>query len=373
VNRETPSALLLFELIARRWTVPAPPRSVIFNASHSRLAAPLANGSIALVDCADAEPPESRMATDQAGRRTIAPRRSTPRPATIVPASGPGPAEVVCGPDDGFLIAWRDASLTRLDPAGATAPLEQPSPLPLVALCRRGATTLVVTESELTLRPGNEPPARATAPSGARVAALSPDATTIAFGSADRIEFALASAPSAIVRRDTAPSSVDRIVWRDDGAFVAAACGGAGLALIDMRNDRFGVIGNFPSPPRSIAFSGPANALVASGAYRIAAWDLDRAPFDGDRSGALETGRAGMAAVVEVAAHPKRRLVAAAYANGQIVLAEPGQRDEMLLRASGSTPTALAWSADGRMLAIAAEDAVSVASFPDALFKSTQG
>jgi sugar lactone lactonase YvrE len=346
---------------------------VIFNASHSRLAAPLANGSIALVDCADAEPPESRMATDQAGRRTIAPRRSTPRPATIVPASGPGPAEVVCGPDDGFLIAWRDASLTRLDPAGATAPLEQPSPLPLVALCRRGATTLVATEGELTLRPDNEPPARATAPSGARVAALSPDATTIAFGSADRIEFALASAPSAIVRRDTAPSSVDRIVWRDDGAFVAAACGGAGLALIDMRNDRFGVIGNFPSPPRSIAFSGPANALVASGAYRIAAWDLDRAPFDGDRSGALETGRAGMAAVVEVAAHPKRRLVAAAYANGQIVLAEPGQRDEMLLRASGSTPTALAWSADGRMLAIAAEDAVSVASFPDALFKSTQG
>ena len=79
-----------------------------------------------------------------------------------------------------------------------------------------------------------------------------------------------------------------------------------------------------------------------------------------------------MVAVVEVAAHPKRRLVAAAYANGQIVLAEPGQRDEMLLRASGATPTALAWSADGSMLAIAAEDAVSVASFPDALFKSTQ-
>jgi hypothetical protein len=373
VNRETPSALLLFELIARRWTLPAPPRSLTFNASHSRLAAPLANGSIALVDCDDAEPPESRIATDQAGRRTIAPRRSAPRPATIVPASGPGPAEVVCGPDDGFLIAWRDASLTRLDPAGTALPLQQPGQSSLIALHRRGATTLVVTEGEVTLFSDNGAPAEARAPDGVRVAVLSPDAATIAFGSADRIEFASASAPGVIVRRYAAPSLVSRIVWRDDGAYVAAACDGAGFALIDIRNDRFGVIGNFPFPPLSIAFSSPSNVLVASGAYRIAAWDLDRPPFGGDRSGALETGSSGMVAVVEVAANPKRRLVAAAYANGQIVIAEPGRRDEMLLRASGVTPTALVWSTDGRMLAIAAEDAVSVASLPDALFKSTQG
>jgi hypothetical protein len=328
-------------------------------------------GSTALIDCADEEPPESRIAVDQAGRRTIAPRRSAPRPATIVRASGPGPAEAVCGPDDGFLLAWRDASLTRLDPAGTVVPLRPPGQSPLIALCRRSATTLVVTGGAVTLWPDNGPPAEARAPAGARVAALSPDAATIAFGSADRIEFASAAAPAAIVRRYAAPGSVDRTVWRDDGAFVAAACDGAGLALIDMRNDRFGVVGNFPFPPLSIAFSSPSNALIASGAYRIAAWDLDHPPFGGDRSGALETGRAGTVAVVEVAAHPKRRLVAAAYANGQVVIAEPGRRDEMQLRASGATPTALAWSADGRLLAIAAEDAVSLATVPDALFKST--
>jgi hypothetical protein len=371
VNRETPSALLLFELIARRWTVPAPPRSLTFNASQSRLAAPLADGSTALFDCADPEPPESRMATDQAGRRTIAPRRSPPRPATIVPASGPGPAQVVRGPDDGFLIAWRDASLTRLDPGGTVVAIQAPGSSPLLALSRRGATTLVLTEGDVTLRPDDGPPTKAHAPAGARVAALSSDAATIAFGSGDGIEFASTSAPGAILRRYAAPSAVGRIVWRDDGAFVAATCHGAGLALIDMRNDRFGAVVNFPFPPLSIAFSGPSNALVASGAYRIAAWDLDRPPFGGDRSGALETGRAGTVAVVEVAAHPKRRLVAAAYANGQIVIAEPGRRDEMQLRASGATPTALAWSADGRMLAIAAEDAVSLATLPDGLFKST--
>ena len=78
-----------------------------------------------------------------------------------------------------------------------------------------------------------------------------------------------------------------------------------------------------------------------------------------------------MVAVVAVAAHPTRRLIAAGYANGQIVIAEPGRRDELILKASGPAPAALAWSADGRMLAIAAADAVSLATLPDALFKPT--
>jgi hypothetical protein len=62
-------------------------------------------------------------------------------------------------------------------------------------------------------------------------------------------------------------------------------------------------------------------------------------------------------------------LVAAAFGNGSIVLAEPGRRDEMLLKASGARPSALRWSSDGRTLAIAAPDAVALATLPDALFK----
>ena len=212
---------------------------------------------------------------------------------------------------------------------------------------------MIVTSDEASLRPDDGPANRARAPSSVRVASLSPDGGTVAFGSAQGIEFAQAAAPGEIVRRCPTPGPVDRIVWRDDGDYIAAACGAAGLALVDLRDGRIGRVDGFPAPLRSIAFSGPSNALVASGAYQIAAWDLERPPFDGDRSGALETGRTGMVAVVEVAAHPKRRLVAAAYANGKVVIAEPGRRDEMILKASGATPAALAWSADGRMLAIA--------------------
>ncbi len=362
----------MFELFARRWAVPAPAVGLMFNASQRQAAAPLGDGSIALVACADAEPPESRIAVDASGRRTIAPRRSGPRAASIVAASGPGPAQIVSGSDDGFLMAWRDASLWRLDRAGTVIPVAPPGSAPLVALVRRGATTMILTSDEVALRPDEGPATRARPPDGARVAALSPDGRTIAFGSAEAIELVETWAPGAIVRRYAAPGPIGRIVWRDDGAYLAAACGGAGVVLVDLRDNRIGCVGGFPVPPRSIAWSGPSNALVVSGAYRIAAWDLERPPFDGDRSGALETGRAGMVAVVEVAAHPTRRLVAAAYANGQIVIAEPGRRDEMILKASGATPAALAWSADGRMLAIAAQDAVALVTLPDALFKSSE-
>ncbi len=362
----------MFELFARRWAVPAPAVGLMFNASQTQAAAPLGDGSIALVACADAEPPESRIAVDASGRRTIAPRRSGPRAASIVAASGPGPAQIVSGSDDGFLMAWRDASLWRLDRAGTVIPVAPPGSAPLVALDRRGATTMILTSDEVALRPDEGPTTRARPPDGARAAALSPDGRTIAFGSAEAIELVETWAPGAIVRRYAAPGPIGRIVWRDDGAYLAAACGGGGVVLVDLRDNRIGCVGGFPVPPRSIAWSGPSNALVVSGAYRIAAWDLERPPFDGDRSGALETGRAGMVAVVEVAAHPTRRLVAAAYANGQIVIAEPGRRDEMILKASGATPAALAWSADGRMLAIAAQDAVALVTLPDALFKSSE-
>ena len=217
MNRETPSALLMFELLARRWAAPAPALGLTFNASQSHVAAPLADGSIALVDCADAEPPESRIAVDASGRRTISPRRSEPRPATILAASGPGPAEVVCGPDDGFpdCLARREplAPRRRGDGPPGAAP---PGPAPLVALDRRGATTMIVTSDEASLRPDEGPANRARPPAGVRVAALSPDGGTVAFGSAEGIEFAETAAPGddRPTLRCSRPGRPDRLARR---------------------------------------------------------------------------------------------------------------------------------------------------------------
>jgi len=71
-----------------------------------------------------------------------------------------------------------------------------------------------------------------------------------------------------------------------------------------------------------------------------------------------------------VAAHPKKALVAAGYANGQIVIAGIGARDEMLVRSSGGVVTALAWSADGNHLALGdASGTAAIVTFPHQMFK----
>ena len=92
--------------------------------------------------------------------------------------------------------------------------------------------------------------------------------------------------------------------------------------------------------------------------------------LEGETSGALETGRAGLVPVETLAAHPQKRLVAAGYTNGRITIAQIGARDELLVRPLGSAVTALAWSGDGRHLAVGAVDGTAaIVTFPAQMFK----
>jgi len=328
----------------------------------------LADGRTAVVATEDSDPAESRIAVDEAGRRTIAPRQSAPRPAIVLGAQGPGPALLSAAAGGGFVVAHRDGALSRLSAEGEMRPL--PSVPEMRALDARAEAFLVIVSARgVELREASGRTHSGGAGLGVRIVAVSPDGARLAYGCGEALCLADSAEPFEGLRRYVCPGPVERIVWREDGAWLAATCGAGGIALIDVGADRFGVVGGFPTPPRSVAFSEAANALVAAGAFRIAAWDLARPPFDGERAGALETGRPGLTPVAEVASLPGRRTVAAAYANGQLVIAALGGRDEMILQAAGPEPAALAASGDGRLLALAAGESVSLLSLPDVLFK----
>ena len=82
------------------------------------------------------------------------------------------------------------------------------------------------------------------------------------------------------------------------------------------------------------------------------------------------TGRPGFVVVETVAAHPKNDLVAAGYANGQIVVSRIGARDQLLVRPSGASVTTLIWSADGKHLVVGDADGnAAIVTFPAQLFK----
>jgi hypothetical protein len=366
LSRQNPGAFPLFDLLARQWRLPAPPVAAVFDAASRALAAPLADGRVALIGVEDAEPPESRIAVDEAGRRTIAPRRGEPRPAIVLPARGEGAARVAAM-REGFVVARGD-ELSRVAIDGAETSLAALPGVVALDASAQGLLALVGGDG-VELRDGVGASQKGGEDWGAETVAISPDGARLAFGCGETLRLADRAAPFDSGRIYKCPGRVARIVWSEDGAYLVAICDAGGLALLDVAANRFGVVGDFPTPPRSVGFSSAGDALVASGAFRIAAWDLARPPFDGERGGALETGRPGLAAVVEIATLPGRKLVAAAYANGRIVIAALGAHDELVLQAAGPEPCALVASPDGRSLAAAAGDHVSLLSLPDALFK----
>ncbi len=371
MSRESPGAFPLFDLLARQWRLPAPATGLYFNANSSAVAAALQDGRVALVAVADPEPPESRIAEDDAGRRTITARRAEPAPALVLAAHGDRPVRIAAGPGESFLIA-RGRELARVTAQGTEGAMEPSLGGDVLALDHGAASgmTVIVAQNGVEIRDSQGGAVQGGADWGAQAVAISPDGGWIAFGCGDSLWLTRRETPFEIVRRYKCPQRIERINWRADAAFLVAICGKGGLALLDVDGDRFGAIADFPVAPRSAAFSVAANALVTSGAFRIAAWDLARPPFGADRSGALETGRPGLVPVVEVAIHPTRKLVAAVYSSGQFVIAEIGGRDELILQAAGLEPRALLWSGDGRTLGLTAGEGLSLVSLPEALFKS---
>ena len=361
MSRQSPGGFPLFDLLARRWRLPSPALSIHFDAASQTLAAPLADGRIALIGAADSEPPEARIAVDEAGRRTITPRKGEPRPAIMLGAEG-GPATLVAA-GEGFVVSRAGGALARLAADGTLTPL--PAAREIVALDATASGRLALAGPRGVELREHDGKSRTLDDAAAQAIAFAPDGARVAFGAGD----ALCVSASGETKRYACSGLVERIVWRADGAWLVALCGASGIALLDLEGERFAALGGFPTPPRSAGFSEAAHALAVAGAFRIAAWDLARPPFDGRQDGALETGRPGFVPVVAVAPLPGRKLTAAAFANGQIVVAALGLRDEMILQATGPEPSALIASPDGRMLAATAGEEVALIALPDVLFK----
>ena len=100
-------------------------------------------------------------------------------------------------------------------------------------------------------------------------------------------------------------------------------------------------------------------------------WKGDDRRLPSLRPEACETGRAGLVAVDLVAFNPERDLIAASYENGMLVVAQPGRRDELVVREAGQAPAStLHWSADGQHLAFGTQTGeAAIVTFPPNFFR----
>jgi WD40 repeat protein len=106
---------------------------------------------------------------------------------------------------------------------------------------------------------------------------------------------------------------------------------------------------------RCLDWTADGKWLASSGATQLILW-----PFQsksGPMGKAPQVLAPGEAQVERVACHPTQGVIAVGYADGLVLIVRLPDGAEILARKPAAAPiTALAWSADGTLLAFGAED-----------------
>ncbi|WP_214475438.1 WD40 repeat domain-containing protein [Mesorhizobium sp. dw_380] len=375
MNQQTMQNLTLFDLLARSWRRPSAIADLRFSADDSAIAFASLDGTVAIAAVADQEPPESRIrVSHDLGQTTIRPREKPLVPLIATPRFADGDVPLATYAHSGFLVGAASGEVLHLTVGGEVAEPLAKIDGPIVAIdhsTRAGA--IAVSNGHdvfLSCGEGDAMRLKRHATSSTDALAFSPGGRRLACSLGEGLSIWTVEGNAALIHNVPLSARPVSIRWSSDGTWLACALETGGFALVSLADGRADIVAGFPSPVRTVCWSHPANALFASGAFRIAGWSMVALPIGGEASGALETGRAGLVLVEAVAAHPEKKLIAAGYANGRITVAQIGARDELLVRPLGSTVTALAWSGDGRHLAIATVDGTAaIVTFPAQIFK----
>ncbi len=367
-GRDEREHLQLFDLIAREWTLPSVADRAIFNHDATALAFDCADGSIRIAATADKSSPNKRMrrAADSA-RLTIAPRTVPAGALKTADHTKARSSAVTAHGSSGFAFGTEIGRINTLTAGGTSVylPPRATGPVRAVAATARDNGPLAYASGcDVVLhRAGTgDAPECVSLPAEITVLGFSPEGSALAIGHKDGSSVWTFAADMPGFELDL--KSTD-LCWSNDGRWLACCLETAGFALIDVRRQTAATHENFPATVRSTAFGAGTDTVVASGAFRVAAWDLHLP----EKS--VLTGRAGLVLIDAIACCPTRNLVAVGYANGLVSLGQIGEPGEILLREdTGAGITALAWSADGRFLGIAGNDCTAaLVEFPDDMFK----
>ena len=366
----------LFDLLAREWTTGAGVSSVQFNASQTAVAFVLDDGTVAIAAVDDEDPPQSRIhVSAEDGRSTIRPRSKAPAPLKVIEVERNAKLLLGTMGDTGFLVGGESSGLHTLSPDGALQPIDLHVPGPVTAMdscpatgrfaCVGGTRISVFKENattpDLNLDHGEPIAAIGFAPDGQSMAVAHDHGVTIwtlSDGRQDINDVAFTGNP-------------DAIHWSPDGMWIATPLTEGGFQLTCPHNNQTGALTDYPAPASSIAWNRQANAVITSGAFRVAAWSMDAPPLDDPSSGALETGRAGLVPVSAVSSHPDRDLAVAGYRNGFIAIVQIAGRDELVLNSEDrGVVTNLIWSHDGDHIVAATDRGLAaIITLPPQMFK----
>jgi hypothetical protein len=255
-----------------------------------------------------------------------------------------------------------DGRAVMIDGGGFAAELYEPRAEGQGALALDGAggRFAVATSSRAWLLDGaGREIAHIEAPSVTTVA-LSPDAQTIAIGCSDGV--LLWQPRSDLLPQRLGSDAVRGLAWAQDGSHLAARTDATTTTCwrLDDDCDKATLIGH----GNHLAWSHSGKYLVGDGESGLLCWQPDGEPGKLGWHAPAQLAPMSGRQVGALACHPHHALVAAAYDDGCVLLAELEDGAERLVRhATGTATLALSWSPDGTRLAAAGEKDVAIFDF----------
>jgi WD40 repeat protein len=144
--------------------------------------------------------------------------------------------------------------------------------------------------------------------------------------------------------------------WSPDAKFIVTAMQENALHGWRLQSEQHFRMAGYPTKIRAMDFSADGKWLVTSGAPEVVTWPFQSA--SGPMGQPAHIPGDMPATTARVACHPKSPVVAAGAETGEVALFRLDQAGPPILArtADGAAITALAWSPDGRRLAIGGEN-----------------
>src|SRR6185312_4514698 len=145
-------------------------------------------------------------------------------------------------------------------------------------------------------------------------------------------------------------------MFSPDGRFLVATMQEPALHGWRLADSQHMRMSGYPSRVRSMAFTADEKWLATSGAQEVILWPFSTRDGPMGKEPLMLAPGLKNEKVTAVACHPKQAMLAAGYSDGMVLLVRLGDGAEVLTRRpDGSPVTALAWRADGGLLAMGTE------------------